>query len=97
MSQPPPAYPPYYNQPVYQQTPPGYNPTHMFMAQQSNQVVVVNNGGKSRVYPPGTCQRCGVQIGWSFTWCGILLCILFFTTGILCCLLMTEKRCDHCG
>ncbi|XP_052264965.1 brain protein I3-like [Dreissena polymorpha] len=98
--QPPPAYganPPNYNQPVYQQPPPVHNPAPMFMAQQSSQVVVVNAGGNSRDYPPGTCQRCGGHIGTKFTVCGILLCIFCFPLGLLCCLLMTEKRCDNCG
>ncbi|KAH3890987.1 hypothetical protein DPMN_015078 [Dreissena polymorpha] len=90
------AYPPYYSQPVYQQPPPGYNPAAMFTTQQSSQVVVVNNDN-ARHYPVGTCQRCGGHIGSYFTLMGIIMLIVFFPAGILCCLLMTEKRCDHCG
>ncbi|EQC26546.1 hypothetical protein SDRG_15638 [Saprolegnia diclina VS20] len=32
-----------------------------------------------------------------FTLCGIVLGILFFPAGILCCLLLTERKCVHCG
>ncbi|ETW05846.1 hypothetical protein, variant [Aphanomyces invadans] len=32
-----------------------------------------------------------------FTCPGVLLGILFFPIGILCCLLLTERRCVHCG
>ncbi|KAH9128404.1 hypothetical protein AeMF1_001440 [Aphanomyces euteiches] len=32
-----------------------------------------------------------------FTCPGIVLGILFFPIGILCCLLLTERRCVHCG
>ncbi|KAF0686143.1 Aste57867_22108 [Aphanomyces stellatus] len=45
--------------------------------------------------PTGYCVH-AVQTN-EFTWPGVLLGILFFPIGILCCLLLTERRCVHCG
>ncbi|EDO32734.1 predicted protein, partial [Nematostella vectensis] len=46
----------------------------------------------------GSCPSCGVGVpNQEFTILGICLAILFFPIGILCCLMLTERRCSHCG
>ncbi|OQR96377.1 hypothetical protein THRCLA_22000 [Thraustotheca clavata] len=57
-----------------------------------NQVMVVPG---QMLTVDGYCAH-AVQTN-DFTLCGIVLGILFFPAGILCCLLLTERKCVHCG
>ena len=50
------------------------------------------------VYVRGNCPACHIgNLQDEFTPLGICLAICFFPLGLLCCLLLTEKRCNHCG
>lgn len=51
--------------------------------------------GGQMLQTDGRCAH-AVQTN-DFTVCGIVLAIVFFPIGLLCCLVMTERRCVHCG
>ena len=50
------------------------------------------------VYIRGNCPGCQTgNLKDEFTPFGICLAFCFFPIGVLCCLMLTEKRCTHCG
>jgi len=90
----------------YQQGPPpitnapgtGYIPSYQGGAPPGYQPIPAPPASATYVYVRGNCPAC--QTGTlqdEFTGLGICLAIFFFPLGILCCLLLTEKRCTHCG
>ncbi|KAF0686145.1 Aste57867_22110 [Aphanomyces stellatus] len=97
--QQPGAYPGQYatSQPQVVQAVPLQQPQYVVV--QSQPTVLAN--GEFIVVPgqiltaTGCCAH-AVQTN-EFTCPGIVLGILFFPIGILCCLLLTERRCVHCG
>ncbi|XP_060560295.1 membrane protein BRI3-like isoform X2 [Ruditapes philippinarum] len=89
---PPPPYT--YNQPCQ---PGGYGQPVQPVGHSSN-VVVVTQPSAGMTARAGSCRHCGIGYpNTSFTVFGIILAILFFPMGVICCLLLTEKRCSHCG
>ncbi|XP_060560290.1 membrane protein BRI3-like [Ruditapes philippinarum] len=77
--------------------PGGYGQPVQPMGYSSN-VIVVTQPSAGMTARVGSCRHCGIGYPHtSFTICGILLAIIFFPLGILCCLMLTEKRCSHCG
>ncbi|KAJ7340345.1 Integral membrane protein 2C [Desmophyllum pertusum] len=79
--------PPVTNAPGYQGgAPPGYQP------------IPVQPAPTTYVYVRGNCPACHTgTLRDEYTGLGLFLAIFFFPIGILCCLMLTEKRCTHCG
>ncbi|XP_045214673.1 brain protein I3-like [Mercenaria mercenaria] len=74
---------------------PGYAPYGQPYGQPSN-VVVISQPGVPR--GAGNCAYCGIGfVRTQYTLPGLLLFVIFFPIGIVCCLMMTERRCSHCG
>ena len=66
--------------------PPGYQP------------LPANVPPTAYVYIRGNCPACHTgTLEDSCTALGVCLAICFFPIGIVCCLMLTEKRCNHCG
>ncbi|XP_060552482.1 membrane protein BRI3-like [Ruditapes philippinarum] len=90
---PPPQYQPQPNQVNPQAYPPPYGQPQI---QQQSNVVVISQPGVPR--GTGNCPHCGIGfVKTNYTLLGFLILLIFFPIGIICCLLMTEKRCSHCG
>ena len=87
----------YQAQPV--ETPQQYAPQDPVYAQPQQHVIIhgpihaVVRG--QMLHPDGRCAH-AVQTN-EFTCLGIFLAIILFPIGILCCLVITKRRCIHCG
>ncbi|XP_077297099.1 membrane protein BRI3-like [Arctopsyche grandis] len=87
--------PPYDPRPVGEMyAGPASQPVHMQMNMPQQATVIV----QPNVILIGRCPACNVGVLTDhFSCLGIFCAIFFFPLGILCCLMMTEKRCCHCG
>lgn len=77
---------------------PGYEPGYQAAVLPGYQPTAAQAAPPTYVYVGGNCPVCkrgNLQEG--FTPLGICLAIWFFPIGIVCCVMLTEKRCSHCG
>lgn len=77
---------------------PAYVPSYQGGAPPVYQTTPIIAAPTTYVYVRGNCPACHMgNLQDEFTPLGICLAICFFPLGLLCCLLLTEKRCNHCG